>query len=98
MERVKDIALIFFFVCLIALSFTAGLIWGIQHADAAEKRTRVVYPKKTKLDFDGLQLEGEIKNPAEFYFQHRPQDKFDSLVKARRNFHREMLRDAVLTK
>jgi hypothetical protein len=39
-----------------------------------------------------------VKNPGEFYFQRRPEEKFDSLVKRRPNFHREMLRDAVLSK
>jgi len=61
------------------------------------KKVRVIYPKKTDLDFEGLKLEGELRNPGEFYFQHRPEEKFDSLVKRRANFHREMLRDVVLT-
>jgi len=59
---------------------------------------RVVYPEKTDLDFEGLALEGEVRNPGEFYFQHRPEEKFDSLVKRRKNFQREMLRDVVLSK
>ncbi len=65
---------------------------------AKEKGPRVVYPKKTDLDFEGLAIQGEVRNPGDFYFQHRPQEKFDSLVKRRKNFHREMLRDAVLGK
>ena len=60
--------------------------------------SRIVYPEKTDLDFEGLALEGEVRNPGEFYFQHRPEEKFDSLVKRRKNFHREMLRDVVLSK
>lgn len=62
------------------------------------KKPRVIYPKKTELDFEGVRIEGEIKNPGEFYFQHRPEEKFDSLVKRRKNFHEQMLRDAVLSK
>lgn len=65
---------------------------------AAGKAPRVVYPEKTELDFEGARIEGEIRNPGEFYFQHRNEEKFDSLVKRRKNFHREMLRDAVLSK
>jgi hypothetical protein len=57
-----------------------------------------VYPKSTKLDFEGVSIDGELKNPAEFYFERREQEKFDSLVKRRKNFHREMLRDAVLSR
>lgn len=83
------------------IAFAAGFAWSLA-AHAAEggtsKQPRVIYPKKTDLDFEGTQIEGEVRNPGEFYFQHRPEEKFDSLVKRRKNFHREMLRDAVLGK
>ncbi|MCM2277540.1 MAG: hypothetical protein NDJ89_05640 [Oligoflexia bacterium] len=96
---------LFFILTLAAIggvSFAAGLAWAIS-AEAAERdggkgRSKVVYPEKTELDFEGLAIEGEIRNPGEFYFQHRTEEKFDSLVKRRRDFHREMLRDAVLGK
>lgn len=71
------------------LAFAAGIAW----ADP-----RVIYPKKSKLDLDAISLEGELKNPGEFYFQYRPEEKMDSLIKRRKNFHKEMLRDAVLIK
>ncbi len=82
------------------LAFAAGLAWS-SRADAAEaptegKKPKVVYPEKTELDFEGARIEGELRNPGEFYFQHRQEPKFDSLVKRRPNFHREMLRDVVL--
>lgn len=91
-----------------ALAFAAGVAWSwnaqaagptnAQAADGQTGKTRVVYPKKTDLDLEGAAIEGELRNPGEFYFQHRPEEKFDSLVKRRKNFHREMLRDAVLSK
>jgi len=82
------------------------LSWGtvllfLSYADAQSSpgsSSRVVYPKRTELDFEGLQIEGEVRNPGEFYFRRRPEEKFDSLVKRRTQFHREMLRDAVLSK
>lgn len=95
---------IFVLLAIGGLSFAAGLIWSIGHAQAAandsgkEKGPRIVYPKKSQVDLDGMSIEGEIQRPGEFYFQHKPQEKFDSLVKRRANFHREMLRDAVLNK
>lgn len=61
-------------------------------------KPKVVYEKRSNLKFDGAQIEGEIQNPGEFYFQHRPEEKFDSLVKRRKNFHREMMRDVVFSK
>ena len=62
------------------------------------KSQKILYPEKTELDFEGTQIEGELRNPGEFYFQHRNEEKFDSLVKRRKNFHREMLRDVVLSR
>ena len=62
------------------------------------KSPRIIYPKNSKVDFEGLTLQGEVRNPGEFYFQRRPEEKFDSLVKRRKNFHKEMLRDVVISK
>jgi hypothetical protein len=85
-----------------AVSFAAGLAYSslAARADepAAKPSPRVIYPKRTDLDFEGLKLQGEVRSPGEFYFQHRNEEKFDSLVKRRKNFHQEMLRDAVLSK
>jgi hypothetical protein len=88
------------------ISFVAGLRLTMGEAHAAEEakplpgavQPTVVYPGRTKLDFEGAQIEGELRNPGEFYFLSRESEKFDSLVKRRKNFHREMLRDVVLTK
>ena len=76
----------------------ALIAFGGETLAAERAKPKVVYPKKTELDFEGAQIEGEMRNPGEFYFQHRSEEKFDSLVKRRKNFHREMLRDAVLSK
>lgn len=61
-----------------------------------EEGKMVMYKKRNVVDFDDALIEGEVKNPSEFYFVHRPEEKFGSLVKKRRNFHKEMLRDTVL--
>lgn len=88
-------------VAIAGLSFLAGIAWSTK-AYAENKKTpkapRTIYPEKTKLDFDGAQIEGELRNPGDFYFQHKPEEKMDSLVKRRKNFHREMLRDVVFSK
>lgn len=87
-------------------AFAAGFLWSTQAKaedrkepqKEPQKEPRVIYPEKTELDFEGAQIEGEVRNPGEFYFQNRPQEKFDSLVKRRSNFHQEMLRDVVMSK
>jgi hypothetical protein len=84
------------------LAFAVGMAWSTHakadDSNAGKEAPRVVYPKKTELDFEGLQIEGEVRNPGEFYFQHRPEEKFDSLVKRRKNFHEQMLRDVVMSR
>jgi hypothetical protein len=79
------------------ISFGAGLFYAM-HAQAAEPTSRVVRGKKQEVDFEGLAITGELRNPGEFYFQRKTDEKFDSLVKRRKNFHREMLRDVVMAK
>lgn len=97
------------FVLILAVVGGAAFAAGLAYADGPRggatagmkdgaKPPRIVYPEKTELDFEGLQIQGEVRNPGEFYFQHRTEEKFDSLVRRRKNFHREMLRDAVLSK
>jgi hypothetical protein len=70
------------------------LILTAGNVHAAEKAKKI-YPSQQSLDFEGLNLEGELKAPGEFYFQNRPQERFDSLTRRRVDFRREMLRDAV---
>ncbi len=83
----------------------AGIILGFSvllsasvFAQIESSEEKVVYPKKSSFDFEGLRIEGEVRNPGEFYFRHKPEEKFDSLVKRRKNFHREMLRDVVMSR
>ncbi len=83
-------------------AFILGFLWT-QQARAEEpvrykKKPRIIYPSKSRLDFEGADIEGVLQNPAEFYFKYRPEEKFDSLVKRRPDFHREMLRDVVYSK
>lgn len=85
MEKIILILLVFFF------AFTSDAV-------ERKKNVRVVYPKETKLNFDGMKIRGELRSPGEFYFQHREPQKFNSLIKTRKNFHQEMLRDAVFTR
>lgn len=84
------------------MSFMA--LWlGLMTLSAGAQETqqpepKVVYPKRTEINFQGSNIEGEIRNPGEFYFEHKPDEKMDSLVKRRKNFHREMLRDVVMSR
>lgn len=78
--------------------FLSALQVSVRAQAEEPSEQRVVYPKKSSIDFEGLRIEGEVRNPGEFYFQRKPEEKFDSLVKRRKNFHREMLRDVVMSR
>lgn len=105
-EICRKLVFVLILVSIGGIAFAAGLAYAAKSARAAEPGAspaarpspRVIYPKRTDLDFEGLRLQGEVRSPGEFYFQHRGEEKFDSLVKRRKNFHQEMLRDTVLSK
>lgn len=61
-----------------------------------EDGKKVLYKKRNTVEFDDSMIEGEIRNPSDFYFVHRPEEKFGSLLQKRKNFQKEMLRDAVM--
>ena len=101
-EKSRTLLVVVVLSAIGGLAFVAGVAYSqkahAEGASTAQGNTRVIYPKHTELDFEGLKLQGEVRSPGEFYFQHRNEEKFDSLVKRRKNFHQEMLRDAVLSK
>lgn len=104
LSRGDLIRTVFFVLVLSVISgaaFVLGFSWSgnwahAQEDEGAPSRKPIVYPKKTQLDFEGTEIQGEIRNPGEFYFQRRPEEKFGSLVQRRKEFHREMLRDVVM--
>ena len=74
---------------------------GPEVRGSGEKRVKedgktVIYKKKNTVDFDDSLIEGEVKNPNEFYFTVRPSGQGKNLVERRKNFHKEMLRDTVM--
>lgn len=87
-----------FLLSLALVALFAGAAARAEEGTSPKKSPRVVYPKKTELDFEGAAIEGEIRNPGELYFQRRSEEKFDSLVKPRKNFHPEMIRDVLQTR
>ncbi len=75
---------------------TRALRADSEHNVVKEDGRTVIYKKRNVVDFDDSLIEGEVRNPNEFYFVHRPEEKFGTLVKKRPNFHKEMLRDTVM--
>lgn len=96
--------------CSIKLRWILGLLFGVAASvpcfgQAARVVTpnpkgarKIVYPEKSQVDFDGMAIQGEIKNPGELYFKRQAEEPKDSLLKKRTQFHQEMLRDVMRSK
>ena len=61
-------------------------------------KTKVIYRKRTAVSFDDAVVEGTANNPEGVYVVTPPPKEFGSLLKLRPNFHRELMRDALLLK
>ncbi|HEY8279872.1 MAG TPA: hypothetical protein VIH99_09625 [Bdellovibrionota bacterium] len=61
-------------------------------------KTKVIYRKRTAVSFDDAVVEGAANNPEGVYVVTPPEKQFGSLLKLRPNFHRELMRDALLLK
>jgi hypothetical protein len=96
MIKKKILFVIFSFFIALNFSFAKDLQKVKDGVIVEEDGKKVFYKKKNVVDFSDALIEGEIKNPNDFYFVHRPQTKFDSLIKKRPNFHKEMLRDSLM--
>lgn len=64
----------------------------------AKPGTRVIYKRKTSINFDDAIVEGAASNPEGVYVVTPPEKQFGSLLKLRPNFHRELMRDSLLLK
>lgn len=76
------------------------LLLAVSVAFAADEKPKptIVYKKKTSVSFDDAVVEGNSDNPEGVYVVTPPEKQFGSLLKLRPNFHRELMRDALLLK
>ena len=63
-----------------------------------EDRKRIIYRKKSTVDFNDAVIEGKGTNPEGIYVVTPPQRKFKGLLRLRTNFHKELIRDSLLLK
>ncbi len=64
----------------------------------SEDRKRIIYRKKSTVDFSDAVIEGKGTNPEGIYVVSPPQRKFRGLLRLRTNFHKELIRDSLLLK
>ncbi len=61
-------------------------------------KVKIEYRKRTAVSFDDAVVEGSANNPEGVYVVTPPDVQHGSLLKLRPNFHRELMRDALLLK
>lgn len=61
-------------------------------------KPKIIYRKRTAVSFDDAVVEGAANNPEGVYVVTPPDRQQGSLLKLRPNFHRELMRDALLLK
>jgi hypothetical protein len=79
----------------LAALLIAGAIVGTSGVAAAadkviQEEDRVVFKKKTVVDFGDVTLEGELTKPEGSYLLNRKRTKFSSLIRMRDNFLPEL--------
>lgn len=81
------------------LTLVSICIFQFNIASAADtKEPKIIYKKKTSVNFQDAVIEGQVDNPEGLYLVAPPEKKFGGLLKLRPNFHRELMRDALLLK
>lgn len=57
-----------------------------------EEEDKVVYNKKTVIDFSDVNIEGELTKPEGSYIKNRKKTRFRNLIELRGNFRPELRR------
>lgn len=79
---------------IVIATLVGALLYGLGGMALAQEQ----YKKKTVIDFDEVLLEGELKKPAGAMITERGEMKFDTMIKVRTNFEKEMLKSVDVLK
>jgi len=66
------------------------MLSGVAYADDKKEEPKVVYKQKTEIDFEGVDVVGELVKPQGSLILDRKRAKFNSMVWIRSNFDDEM--------
>ena len=75
------------FVALIAMSLFSASAFA---QDVDENGNIITYKKKTEIDFEGVEVEGELVKPQGALLLERKKASFNPLIRLRENFNLEM--------
>ena len=62
------------------------LLSGIAYANDEKEEPRVVYKQKTEIDFEGVEVDGELVKPQGALLLDRKRAQFNSMIKLRTDF------------
>lgn len=65
---------------------TLLLLSGIAYADEGKDEPRVIYKEKTEIDFEGVEVQGELVKPQGSLLLERKHAKFNPMIKLRTDF------------
>lgn len=82
---------------VLALLLVGGVTSPVLAQDAddsmdEEDEKKVIYKKDQVINFEGLDVQGEIKKPAGAYLLDRKKSNFSPLIKFRQNWDEEAIR------
>jgi hypothetical protein len=81
-----------FFLAILACFL---LLFGMPFAVfAKQNKTKIIYKKKTIINFEDNVVQGELVKPKGVYYQSRGRAKFNTLIIYRKSFLKEMFRQA----
>jgi len=59
-------------------------------ADETEQEPQVIYKERTEIDFEGVEIQGELVRPQGALLLDRKRAQFNSMIKLRTDFDDEM--------
>ena len=66
------------------------LISSTAYADDKKEEPKVVYKQRTEIDFEGVEIDGELVKPQGSLLLERKHAKFNPMIKLRTDFDDEM--------
>ncbi|MFH1466778.1 MAG: hypothetical protein ABIO70_20500 [Pseudomonadota bacterium] len=75
---------------LVALAFATAPVYAQDDDDSAASGRRVIYKSKTEIDFEAVDVAGELVKPQGALLLDRKRGSFNPLIKLRADFNDEM--------
>ncbi len=66
------------------------LLSGVAYADEGKDEPKVIYKEKTEIDFESVEVQGELVKPQGSLLLERKHAKFNPMIKLRTDFDDEM--------